>query len=110
MGQNYDYFERGNLDIFSGRGPCLNGPVCAIKVISDGSGSHHGWYCDYIDVTTTGPNTGCAKMKFDVEQWLATDTSPYELSALTNYCPYDDRYIKSGTVQVVSSLNVVTST
>ncbi|KAL9229727.1 hypothetical protein vseg_005163 [Gypsophila vaccaria] len=109
MGQSYDYFERGNLDIFSGRGPCLNGPVCAIKVISDGSGSHHGWDCDYIDVTTTGPSTGCAKMKFDIGQWLATDTSPYELEALRNNCPYDDLYIKTGTVKAVPSLKVVTS-
>ncbi|KAH9605019.1 hypothetical protein KSS87_008574 [Heliosperma pusillum] len=90
MGQNYDYFERSNLDVFSGRGPCLDEPVCAIKLISDGSGPHHGWYVNYIDITTTGPHLGCAKVKFDVEQWLATDTSPYELTAVRDYCPRDD--------------------
>lgn len=40
MGKGYSYFERGNLDIFSGRGPCLDGPVCAVNVTSDGSGSN----------------------------------------------------------------------
>ena len=44
MGPGYNYFERGNLDIFSGRGPCLTGPVCAMNLTSDGTGSHHGWY------------------------------------------------------------------
>lgn len=89
MGSDYDYFERGNLDIFSGRGPCLSGPVCAMKVISDGSGPHHGWYCNYVEITTTGPHIQCAQKKFDVEQWLASDAYPYELTATRNYCPYD---------------------
>lgn len=44
MGPGYNYFERGNLDIFSGRGPCLTGPVCAMNLTSDGTGPHHGWY------------------------------------------------------------------
>ncbi|KAL9229728.1 hypothetical protein vseg_005164 [Gypsophila vaccaria] len=90
MGPNYDYFERSNLDVFSGRGPCLSGPVCAIKVVSDGSGPHHGWYLDYVEITTTGPHKGCAQQKFEVYQWLATDTSPYELTAERDYCAYDD--------------------
>ncbi|XP_021751829.1 PLAT domain-containing protein 3-like [Chenopodium quinoa] len=87
MGQNYDYFERGNLDVFSGRGPCLTAPVCGMRVISDGSGPHHGWYCNYVEVTTTGPHVKCAQQKFDVEQWLKSDSYPYELSATRNYCP-----------------------
>ncbi|KAL9245735.1 hypothetical protein vseg_019352 [Gypsophila vaccaria] len=90
MGQRYDYFERGNLDLFSGKGPCLNGPVCAMKVVSDGSGGYHGWYCSYVEVTTTGPHKGCGKQKFEVEQWLATDTAPYELYAERDYCAYSD--------------------
>ena len=28
MGQGHPYFERGNLDIFSGRGPCMAKPPC----------------------------------------------------------------------------------
>ncbi|KAK7311139.1 hypothetical protein RJT34_09066 [Clitoria ternatea] len=82
----HDYFERGNLDIFSGRGPCLDGPVCAANLTSDGSGAHHGWYCNYVEVTTTGVHRPCAQQKFTVEQWLATDTSPYKLWAAKNYC------------------------
>ncbi|CAO2830750.1 unnamed protein product [Amaranthus hypochondriacus] len=90
MGPNYDYFERGNLDVFSGRGPCLDENVCAMKVISDGSGDHHGWYCNYVEITTTGPHAKCAQIKFDVEQWLANDAYPYQLSVTRNYCPVKD--------------------
>ncbi|XP_027364460.1 PLAT domain-containing protein 3-like [Abrus precatorius] len=89
MGNGYNYFERGNLDIFSGRGPCLNGPVCAVNVTSDGSGSHHGWYCNYVQVTTTGPHQSCAQQEFTLEQWLALDTSPYQLWAARNYCRHN---------------------
>lgn len=87
MGPGYDYFERGNLDIFSGRGPCLSGPVCSLNLTSDGSGPHHGWYCNYVEVTTTGVHRSCDQAQFEVEQWLALDTSPYELTAIRNYCP-----------------------
>lgn len=90
MGVGYNYFERGNLDIFSGKGPCLTGPVCEMNVTSDGTGSHHGWYCNYVEVTTTGAHIPCAQQTFTVEQWLATDTSPYELTAVRNYCGSDD--------------------
>ncbi|KAL0333055.1 UNVERIFIED_CONTAM: PLAT domain-containing protein 1 [Sesamum calycinum] len=86
MGPGYNYFERGNLDIFSGRGPCLTGPVCAMNLTSDGTGSGHGWYCNYVEVTSTGIHQQCAQETFTVEQWLATDTSPYELTAIRNYC------------------------
>ncbi|XP_004504062.1 PLAT domain-containing protein 3 [Cicer arietinum] len=98
MGSGYNYFERGNLDIFSGRGPCLDGPVCAVNVTSDGDGPHHGWYCNYVEVTSTGPHISCAQEQFTVEQWLATDTSPYELWAVRNLCHYslDQARPKSG--------------
>ncbi|KAI3760658.1 hypothetical protein L1987_51056 [Smallanthus sonchifolius] len=86
MGSDYDYFERKNLDIFSGRGPCLTGPPCEMNLTSDGTGSGHGWYCNYVEVTTTGVHMPCAPQEFEVEQWLATDTSPYELTAIRNYC------------------------
>ncbi|KAL7131529.1 hypothetical protein ABFS83_12G009600 [Erythranthe nasuta] len=90
MGPGSDYFERGNLDIFSGRGPCLYGPVCAMNLTSDGSGFGHGWYCNYVEVTTAGVHKACTQQKFNVEQWLATDTSPYQLTAIRNYCSSDD--------------------
>ncbi|XP_021912367.1 PLAT domain-containing protein 3-like isoform X2 [Carica papaya] len=89
MGPGYNYFERGNLDIFSGRGPCLTAPVCAMNLTSDGSGPHHGWYCNYVEVTTTGVHTPCAQKQFTVEQWLARDAAPFELTAIRNECPSD---------------------
>ncbi|KAJ7956841.1 PLAT domain-containing protein 1 [Quillaja saponaria] len=98
MEPGHNYFERGNLDIFSGRVPCLSGPVCAINITSDGSGPHHGWYVNYVEVTSTGPHRNCAQKQFSIEQWLALDTSPYELSAVRNYCPYslDKARLKGG--------------
>ncbi|PKA58062.1 hypothetical protein AXF42_Ash019288 [Apostasia shenzhenica] len=86
MGDGYNYFERGNLDIFSGRGPCLSSPPCWMNLTSDGSGPHHGWYCNYVEVTFTGPHLGCSQTRFTVEQWLAMDTSPYQLYATRDYC------------------------
>ncbi|XP_011097591.1 PLAT domain-containing protein 3 [Sesamum indicum] len=90
MGPGYNYFERGNLDIFSGRGPCLPGPVCAMNLTSDGSGPGHGWYCNYVEVTTTGVHKQCTQQQFTVEQWLATDAPPYELTAIRNLCSSGD--------------------
>ncbi|XP_021731207.1 PLAT domain-containing protein 3-like [Chenopodium quinoa] len=86
MGPDHDYFERGNLDIFSGRGPCLNGPICSMVLTSDGSVGHHGtadWYCNYVEVTTTGPHAQCAQQLFTVEQWLSP---PDQLSAVVDNC------------------------
>ncbi|KAL8472087.1 hypothetical protein ACS0TY_028713 [Phlomoides rotata] len=91
MGPEYNYFERGNLDLFSGRGPCLTGSVCAMNLTSDGTGSGHGWYVNYVEVTTTGVHQQCAQKQFTVNQWLATDTSPYELTAIRNDCKSDDK-------------------
>nr|XP_023887528.1 PLAT domain-containing protein 3-like [Quercus suber] len=90
MEPGHNYYERGNLDIFSGRGECLSGPICALNLTSDGSGAHHGWYVNYVEVTTTGVHTSCAQQLFTVEQWLALDAAPYELTAIRNYCPYED--------------------
>ncbi|XVE83162.1 hypothetical protein DITRI_Ditri16bG0065500 [Diplodiscus trichospermus] len=87
MEPGHNYYERGNLDIFSGRGPCLGAPICAMNLTSDGSGAHHGWYCNYVEVTMTGVHTPCSQHQFTVEQWLALDTSPYELTAIRNNCP-----------------------
>jgi len=90
MWGDHSYFERGNLDIFSGRGPCMASAPCRIKVSSDGSGAHHGWYCNYVEVTVTGPHRGCAQQLFTVEQWLATDAAPYKLEAVVDHCSADD--------------------
>ncbi|KAI3797192.1 hypothetical protein L1987_32446 [Smallanthus sonchifolius] len=76
-------------DHLFGRGPCLSGTPCEMNITSDGTGSHHGWYCNYIEVTTTGAHIPCAQQTFTVEQWLATDASPYELTAIRDYCGSD---------------------
>lgn len=86
MRPGHDYYERGNLDIFTGRGPCLSGPVCRLNLTSDGSGPHHGWYCDSLEVTTTGPHRGCTQSIFYVQQWLALDAPPYQLTAVLDGC------------------------
>lgn len=104
MEPGHDYYERGNLDIFSGRGQCLSAPMCAVNLTSDGSGRGHGWYCNYVEVTATGPHSGCSQQQFTVEQWLALDTAPYELTAIRNYCPgYSDG---EGGVRRVKSVHV----
>ncbi|KMT08807.1 hypothetical protein BVRB_6g135310 [Beta vulgaris subsp. vulgaris] len=92
MGPDYDYYERGNLDIFSGRGPCLSRPVCSMELTSDGSGAHHGWYCNYVEVTTTGPHMQCGQQLFTVEQWIALDRSPHELTAVRDNCKNNDGF------------------
>ncbi|KAJ4979727.1 hypothetical protein NE237_010507 [Protea cynaroides] len=89
MEGGHDYFERQNLDIFSGRGRCLGTPMYAMNLTSDGSGPYHGWYCNYVEVTSTRPHISCAQQLFTVEQWIPRDTPPYELTAIRNYCPYD---------------------
>ncbi|CAA0834553.1 Lipase/lipooxygenase- PLAT/LH2 family protein [Striga hermonthica] len=86
MGRKHDYFERANLDIFTGRGPCIGAPICRLNVTSDGSGPHPGWFCDFIEVTSTGPHKGCSQSIFYVDQWLATDAPPYQLSAVLDGC------------------------
>lgn len=109
MGPGYDYFERGNLDIFSGRGPCLTAPVCALNLTSDGSGSGHGWYCNYLEVTVTGVHEQCSQHYFEVEQWLATDASPHELTAIRNQCSsnQNEREIRDHGSSMVSVIWVV---
>ncbi|CAN6248898.1 unnamed protein product [Urochloa humidicola] len=86
MEKGHDYYERGNLDIFSGRGPCMRAAPCAMNLTSDGTGPHHGWYCNYLEVTVTGPHLGCAQQLFTVEQWLATDAPPYRLYSTVDKC------------------------
>ncbi|KAJ4844560.1 hypothetical protein Tsubulata_008182 [Turnera subulata] len=87
MGNGYDYFEQGKLDIFSGTDKCLSGPVCKMNVTSDGKGAHPGWYLSYIDVTTIKPGVKCYHQNFVVEQWLDVKQAPNRLWAAKNYCP-----------------------
>ncbi|CAO2035294.1 unnamed protein product [Urochloa humidicola] len=86
MDAGHDYYERGNLDIFSGRAPCLPSPPCGMNLTSDGTGPHHGWYCKSVEVTAAGPRAPCARAEFGVEQWLATDAPPYRLYAERSAC------------------------
>lgn len=94
MGPKHDYYERGNLDIFTGRGPCISSPICRLNLTSDGSGSHPGWYCDYVEVTSTGPHKACSQSIFYVEQWLATDAPPFELTAILEGCKKKDTQLR----------------
>ncbi|CAK9310803.1 unnamed protein product [Citrullus colocynthis] len=105
MEQGHDYFERDNVDIFSGRGACVDGAAQT----SDGSGPHHGWYCDYLEVTSTGPHRACSQTAFYVDQWLATDAPPFQLTTILDGC--DDwisghgasRHMNNGRLVVSSS-------
>ncbi|XP_057795223.1 PLAT domain-containing protein 3-like [Salvia miltiorrhiza] len=86
MGRKYDYLERGSVDVFAGLAPCIGAPICRINVTSDGTGSHHGWLCNSVEVTSTGHRKGCSQSIFYVDQWLATDAPPYQLSAVLDGC------------------------
>ncbi|KAA8539780.1 hypothetical protein F0562_026472 [Nyssa sinensis] len=90
MGPTHDYYERGNLDIFSGRGPCIDPPLCRLNLTSDGSGSHHGWYCDFIEITTTGPHKECSQTIFYVDRWLSNDAPPFQLTAILDGCKVEN--------------------
>lgn len=86
MGPKHDYFERGSLDVFTGLGPCIGAPICRLNVTSDGTGAHHGWLCNSVEITSTGHRMGCSQSIFYVGQWLATDAPPYQLSAVLDGC------------------------
>ena len=87
MGSGYDYFERGSIDIFSGLGTCTgSGTICALNLTSDGSGSHPGWYVNYVQATITGVSLGCDNQVFEIGQWVADDAYPYQLYAFRNEC------------------------
>ncbi|CBI31241.3 PLAT domain-containing protein 1 [Vitis vinifera] len=104
MGSNHNYYERGNMDVFSGRGPCIGAPICRLNLTSDGSGEHHGWYCDYVEVTATGPHRPCGQTIFYVDQWLASDAPPYQLTAVVDGCRLENIAAKSGRLVLRNSL------
>ncbi|GMJ05945.1 PLAT domain protein 2 [Hibiscus trionum] len=95
MPPDHDYFERGNLDAFSVRGGCIDLP-CSLNLTSDGLGRHHGWYCDYVEVTSTGPQTACTQAVFFIDQWLASDAPPFQLTAYRDGCYRQDEHLKRG--------------
>ncbi|KAA3460442.1 lipoxygenase-like proteiny domain-containing protein 1-like [Gossypium australe] len=78
-----------------GRGSCIGSP-CRLNLTSDGSGWHHGWYCDYIEITSTGPQQPCAQTVFYVDQWLAADIPPFQLTAFRDGCYMRDEPRKHG--------------
>ncbi|KAJ6326981.1 hypothetical protein OIU78_013969 [Salix suchowensis] len=71
-------------------------PICSLNLTSDGQGSHHGWYCDYVEVTSTGPHKECGQTIFYVDQWLAADAPPFKLTALLDGCRIGDDDVKKG--------------
>ncbi|KAL0711232.1 hypothetical protein Bca4012_018210 [Brassica carinata] len=85
----HDYFENGDFDEYSGTGSCLPGPVCYMKLTSDGSGNKPGWYVEYVDVTTDKAGSRGKFIRFSVEQWLAIDENPHKLYAERNKCSSD---------------------
>ncbi|CAN6832099.1 unnamed protein product [Brassica oleracea] len=92
MGPSYDYFEKGSLDIFSGKAQCLPSPICSLSLTSDGSGVYPAWYVNYVDLTTVSVHVKSAHQYFDVEQRLASDTPPYNLTVVRNNCQVSDRF------------------
>ncbi|KAL0710768.1 hypothetical protein Bca4012_017746 [Brassica carinata] len=86
MPAGHDYFENGNLDIFSGTERCLPGPVCFMRLNSDNSGNKPGWYVVNVDVTTSKTGTMSKHQHFIVEQWLAIDEPPHQLYAERSNC------------------------
>lgn len=86
MGPDWNYFEQDNTDIFSVKGPCLNGPICKMNLTSDGSGAHHRWYCSSVEVTSARLQKPCSQTTFRVEQWLGKDSTPSKLIAFREKC------------------------
>ncbi|RVW35148.1 PLAT domain-containing protein 1 [Vitis vinifera] len=83
---------------------CIGAPICRLNLTSDGSGEHHGWYCDYVEVTATGPHMPCGQTIFYVDQWLASDAPPYQLTAVVDGCRLENIAAKSGRLVLRSSL------
>ncbi|ESQ46123.1 hypothetical protein EUTSA_v10000329mg [Eutrema salsugineum] len=101
MGSGYDYFENGNVDIFSGKEKCLPSPVCALNLTSDGShgtGTYAAWFVNYVEVTTVGLHANSARQYFDFEKWLGL---PASLTAVRNKCPVS---LKESVSQVGSEI------
>ncbi|CAL4981860.1 unnamed protein product [Urochloa decumbens] len=85
-GPGYDYFERGNIDKFSGTGDCMTPKPCWMLLESDNSGNYPGWYVDYIEVIELKTSSTRVSHMFTVNQWLAIDESPYQPYAYRDDC------------------------
>ncbi|XVF08512.1 hypothetical protein REPUB_Repub07fG0009400 [Reevesia pubescens] len=90
MPSDYDYFERGNLDAFSGGGICIVPPICSLHLTSDDSGNKPGWFVNYVEIFATGPNKLCTTARFYIDRWLAVDEQPYELYVNIDECKKAD--------------------
>ncbi|KAL3691587.1 hypothetical protein R1sor_005238 [Riccia sorocarpa] len=87
---NKNYFERNALDVFSGFGDCLSGPICKLNLTSDGTGSHHGWFSESVEITAAKFGENCSSHHFTVNEWLATDIAPHSLTFEKDDCVTDD--------------------
>ncbi|XP_050206761.1 PLAT domain-containing protein 2-like [Mercurialis annua] len=86
MGAGYNYFEQGQLDIFTYSGPCSAIQVCYMELSHDNSGNKPGWYVNYVEITSSGDPLVSSTTHFDVEQWLALDETPHQLSTSRDLC------------------------
>ncbi|XP_028759079.1 PLAT domain-containing protein 3-like [Neltuma alba] len=67
MEPHHEYFERDNLDFFSGGNICLN--PCSIFLSIDGQGNRPEWHVEYVEITVTGPTLN-TRIGFPVNNWL----------------------------------------
>ncbi|XP_057950958.1 PLAT domain-containing protein 3-like [Malania oleifera] len=79
MGLNHDYFERGNLDIFSGRGDCLIGLACKMRLTLYGSGLLPGWYCSHLEMDPRVKDVDTGEGTYDLE---ASSEEEFDTSTL----------------------------
>ena len=103
MEPGHDYYEKGNVDVFTGTAQGFDSPLCFLQLTSDGSNKWPGWYCEYVNVVVSGQNVSY-KQNFRVQQWLALDESPYTLTTLRDNCPsLSTDYLKCTTGNVKST-------
>lgn len=88
MWPGHEYFQWSAVDAFSGRARCLATPPCSVEVVVSDSrgGGSGGWYCEFVQVTATGPRLPCHQRTFKVQQWLSLDEPPHKLSAVRDEC------------------------
>nr|DAD47727.1 TPA_asm: hypothetical protein HUJ06_017664 [Nelumbo nucifera] len=107
MERDHYYYQEGSLDVFSGRGPCIDSPLCWLNLTSDGGSQFNSWYCDFVDVTLTGPHKRCSRAFFFVLQWLSTDHPPFRLNAYLDGCNLQQQKVhtpRNGTLVVRNSV------
>ncbi|XP_050205060.1 PLAT domain-containing protein 2-like [Mercurialis annua] len=86
MEGGHDYSENDQLDLFTYTGPCFTNPVCYIKLSHDNSGNKPGWYVKYVEITTSSNSAAPIRKHFDVNQWLALDEPPFQISTSRDMC------------------------